>query len=147
MHSLFNFDSFISHIHELFCSNVVKGIKCTVVPEIHFALFSAATTENSIFSLLQSPFFADSQARTSSQALFLKSQTALLFLSLSGKGEKGKRKKLELLLRSGVKAFLALHHVMCPLFPLLWGRSQDCLPVGAKSPAFPGVRSLNCLNS
>lgn len=32
MHFPFIFDSFISHIHGLFCSNVVKGIKCTVVP-------------------------------------------------------------------------------------------------------------------
>lgn len=75
------------------------------------------------------------------------SQIALLFLCLSGKGEKMKRKMLELLLRSGLKAFSC--SAPCPVVPLsffFWAGVKT-VSVGTEGPAFPGVRSHSCLNS
>lgn len=79
-------------------------------------------------SWLKSPFFPlalPTLCRQSGMPIFRflssLSQIALLFLSLSHKGEKVKRKKLELLLRSGVKAFSC--SAPCPvslLSPFFW---------------------------
>lgn len=102
------------HIH---MDYFLEGIKCTVVPEIHFAVFSALKTS---FFPLALPILC----RQSGMHIFLfpssLSQIALLFLSFSEEGEKWKRKKLQVLLRSGVKAFLALHPVLCSLSTFLW---------------------------
>lgn len=58
----FIFGTFNSHIHGLFCSNAAEGIKYTVVPEVHFAVLLATRHCKLHFSLLHSPFPADTRS-------------------------------------------------------------------------------------
>lgn len=147
MHFPFLFDSFISHMHGLFCSNVVKGIKCTVVQEIHFAIFSALMTENSIFPsctphFLQTITYAHFPL---SKLSFSNSRT--LSLSLRKKWKSKKKKARAPAEEWCEDLFLLCTMSYVPSFLLLLGRSQDSLSVGKKGLAFPGVRSHSCLNT
>lgn len=88
----FLFDIFRSHVHGLFCSSAAECIKPTVVSEVYFVVLLATHHCKLHFSLLQSPFSADAQSCTSSTFQAPSVIALLMFLPLTRKGKKVKRK-------------------------------------------------------
>lgn len=124
----FIFDTFNSHKQRSFCSNAAEGIKSTVVPEVHFAVLSATHHCKLHFSLLHLVMHIFHLP----SSLFV---IALpMFLHLSGKGERVKRKKA----RAPAEERCESHFVLCTssIF-VLWPLSspQCALPfwAGGKS--------------
>lgn len=147
MHFPFVFDSFISHVHGLLCSNVVKGIKCTVVREIHFAVFSALTTENAIFPSCTPHFLQTIMYAYFPLSKLSFSSSTTLSLSLRKKWKSEKKEARAPAEEWCEDLFLLCTMSYVPSFLLLLGRSQDSLSVGKKGLAFLGIRSHSCLNS
>lgn len=113
MHFPFVFNSFISHTHGLFferhqvyCSTR-NPLCCLFSPE-NFIFPSCTPHSLQTIRHAHFPF---------SKLSFSNSTIVSLFLRRRWKMEK---KKLQVLLRSGVKVFLALHRVLCSLSTFLW---------------------------